>query len=198
MYDIGANIGITTLFFAKHVGNEGLVVAFEPVPPTAKRLQENVRVNCLQNVRICTVALGDKIGNAEIVYAEESPGIATLRPDMAQSYLKQFQMQTFTVEVVPLDTLVEREQLPLPFFIKMDVEGFELLVLQGARSVIERARPLLFVELHGASHEDCRTTWRQIYDFMCQYDYRIETPSRVVINVENFLNHENLWLCTPQ
>lgn len=86
VYDIGANIGVTTLFFARCVGESGLVVAFEPVPPTAKRLRENVRINRLTNVRIYEVALGDSEGQAEIGYTEEASGIATLRRDIAQGY----------------------------------------------------------------------------------------------------------------
>lgn len=196
VYDIGANIGITTLFFAKHVGEEGLVVAFEPVPPTAQRLQENVRINRLQNVRIYAVALGNVAGQAEICYAEDASGIATLRKDMAQGYQREYQMQTFTVEVVPLDALVEREHLPAPDFIKIDVEGFEYQVLQGARALIERARPSLFMELHGASHEERAETWKQIYEFLTARGYHIETVDGVSITPQNLLSHGNLWYCT--
>lgn len=198
VYDIGANIGITTLFFAKHVGEEGLVVAFEPVPPTARRLQENVRINRLQNVRIYAVALGDTAGQAEICYAEDASGIATLRKDMALGYQREYRMQTFTVEVVPLDVLVEREHLPAPDFIKIDVEGFEYQVLQGAREVIERARPALFMELHGASHEERAETWKQIYEFLTMRGYHIETVDGVSITPQNLLSHGNLWYSTAR
>ncbi|MFN3691171.1 MAG: FkbM family methyltransferase, partial [Fimbriimonadales bacterium] len=197
VYDIGANIGITTLFFARWVGAEGVVVAFEPTPPTAKRLIENLRVNRLQNVRVYELALGNSAGHAEISYAPEASGIATLRQDMAQSYQKEYRMQTFTVEVVPLDMLVERERLPLPNFIKIDVEGFEYQVLQGAQRLIERAHPALFLELHGASAEERAITWRQIYDFLSQYGYAITAVNGETITADNLLNHGNLWYCTP-
>lgn len=195
VYDIGANIGITTLFFAKHVGEEGLVVAFEPVPPTAQRLQENVHINRLQNVRIYPVALGDEAGQAEICYAEDASGIATLRKDMAQGYQREYRMQTFTVEVVPLDSLVEREHLPAPDFIKLDVEGFEYQVLQGAHRLIERARPALFMELHGASHEERAETWRKIYDLLTKLGYHITTAEGTPITLTTLFKHGNLWYC---
>lgn len=195
-YDIGANIGITTLFFARWAGTAGTVVAFEPVPPTAKRLKENLRINRLQNVRVYELALGNSEGHAEICYAPEASGIATLRKDMAQGYQKEYRMQTFSVEVVPLDVLVEREQLPLPNFVKIDVEGFEYQVLQGAQRLIEHARPAMFLELHGASAEERARTWRQIHDLLSHYGYAITAVNGVAITAENLLNHGNLWYCT--
>lgn len=198
VYDIGANIGITTLFFAKHTGDGGLVVAFEPVPPTAKRLQENVHLNRLQNVRVYTLALGEAEGTAEICYAAEAPGIATLRQDIAQGYRKEYRMQTFIVEVVPLDRLIERELLPDPHFIKLDVEGYEYQVLLGARSVIERTRPALFMELHGSSRQERAETWKHIYEFLTERSYHIEAVDKTTITLENLLDHGNLWYCTPQ
>jgi len=53
-YDIGAYIGITTMFFARSVGNSGEVIAFEPNPENCMKLQENVALNSLHNVRIKT------------------------------------------------------------------------------------------------------------------------------------------------
>lgn len=56
VYDIGANLGITTLFFARCVGENGSVIAFEPVAPIAERLKENLRLNQVRNVRLYEVA----------------------------------------------------------------------------------------------------------------------------------------------
>ncbi len=96
VYDIGANVGITTLFFARCVGQEGLVTAFEPVPLTAQRLRENVRINRLHNVRIYEVALGDRDMQGEIYFMPEASGAATLRPDIAQRYRQEeYQMGLF-------------------------------------------------------------------------------------------------------
>ena len=198
VYDIGANIGVTTLFFARWVGESGLVVAFEPVPPTAKRLRENVRINHLTNVRIYEVALGDSEGQAEISYTEEASGIATLRRDIAQGYRRTYRLQSFQIPVMPLDTLVSRERLPLPHFIKLDVEGFEWRVLQGAQSVFQQTRPALFMELHGASREERAQTWLQIYRFLEQHGYRMVSVNRKPITPDNFLDEGNLWYCVPE
>lgn len=83
VYDIGANIGLLTLFFARHVGNEGKVVAFEPVPFLYDWLCDHVRLNKLDNVICLQVAIGAKRQDLEIVYSREQLGIGTLDPSIS-------------------------------------------------------------------------------------------------------------------
>lgn len=195
VYDIGANVGLTTLFFARCVGDEGLVVAFEPVPAMAQRLRENVRLNRLSNVRIYEVALGDQDTHAEIHFTPDASGISTLRPDIAQRYTSDFTMRTLPVQVARLDTLVEREALPPPFLLKIDVEGFEYAVLQGAQRVIEQHHPQIFLELHATSLEDKRRIYQNVYDFINSYKYEIISSKGDTVNESNLLEVPNLWWC---
>lgn len=195
VYDIGANVGLTTLFFARCVGQEGLVIAFEPVSDVAWRLRENVRINRLRNVRIYEVALGDQETQSAIHFTPEASGIATFRHDMAQQYHREYRLQACLVEVVRLDTIVRRESLPLPHFIKIDVEGFEYQVLQGAQGVIEQSHPQIFLELHGSSVEDCRQMWGTIYRFLSEHGYSIISPAKNPITEANLLEEGNLWYC---
>ena len=58
--DVGANIGLMTIFASKCVGNEGQVVAFEAHPKTAELLKENIQLNQLMNIQVCQYALGSK------------------------------------------------------------------------------------------------------------------------------------------
>ena len=196
-YDVGANIGLVTLFLARCVGEKGLVVAFEPVPPSVNRLMENVRLNKLQNVKIYQKALGDTETIAAIVYNADASGIATLRKDLAQGYSKQYSMQEFQVEVLPLDTLVERESLPLPDFLKIDIEGYEYPMLLGARQTIQKARPMIFVELHGSTPEDWACNFQAIYAFLEGMEYCIFASDRTPISSGNLHNHGNCWLAIP-
>lgn len=197
-YDIGANIGLVTLFLARSVGERGMVIAFEPVPPNAERLMENVRLNKFTNVRLYQVALGDAPSVATIVHYPEATGIATLREDLNQKYRQQYAAQEFHVEVMPLDTLVEREALPLPDFLKIDIEGYEYPMLLGARATIERAHPMIFIELHASSPEDREYNWRAVYNFLNERDYAVYAGSCVLINETNFRNHGNCWLAIPR
>jgi len=197
-YDVGANIGLVTLFLARCVGEKGLVIAFEPTPPNAERLMENVQLNKLSNVRLYRVALGDTEAVIKIAHCPDSPGIATLREDLAQGYRRRYSLQEFQVEVVPLDTLVASESLPLPDFLKIDIEGYEYPMLLGARQTIQRARPMIFVELHGNTPEDWKQNYEAVYKFLDGMNYRLFAADRMPINSENLHDHGNRWLAIPR
>lgn len=198
VYDVGANIGVTTLFFAREVGEKGLVVAFEPVPENLKRLKDNVAVNHLQNVRVYEVALGDTEDTVEISFSPDSVGIATLRSDVAQRYHGRYRMYKVSIKVLPLDLLLERENLPPPNLIKIDVEGYEYSVLQGARRTIEQYKPRLLVEIHGANRDDAMRNAKEIYTLLNDLGYEIFSmvPNNTRLTLENLATvRGNLWDC---
>ena len=70
--DIGANIGLWSLFLAELVGESGTVEAFEPVPGNIRGLEENVRLSGHGNVRINPIALGSRAGEVRLVCAAGS------------------------------------------------------------------------------------------------------------------------------
>ena len=134
--DIGANIGAHTLFFARAVGASGVVHAFEPQRIVYQALAANVALNSLTNVHCHQAILGERQGTLlvpPIDYTQannfgglELGGWSTGEP----------------VQVVRLDDLgIERCD-----FMKLDVEGMELDVLRGARALLRRCGPLLYVE----------------------------------------------------
>lgn len=195
IYDIGANVGLLTLFFAREVGPSGLVVAFEPVPPLLNRLRENVSLNNLANVRILDLALGDCEMETEIHFAPDAIGLATLRKDLAQEYSCAYRFYPYRITVVPLDKLVEMQQLPSPHLLKIDVEGFELQVLRGARSTLAKAHPRSFLELHGNTAAEKHEIWMQIFDLLSSFDYDIHTPAGEQVSRDTVAEKGPLWLC---
>ncbi len=64
-FDVGANVGCTTLIGSKKVGKEGTVVAFEPAAKNVAMLRYNLRVNDIQNCRIEECCVGETSGNVE-------------------------------------------------------------------------------------------------------------------------------------
>jgi FkbM family methyltransferase len=152
-WDIGANIGFFTCFFARRVGARGRVVAFEPVPLTASRLYENVRLNDFPYVTIVQKALGDAPGRLPIYRRDEryAEGTASLRVDDASAG-----HVSDVVEVETIDRLADT--LPPPDFIKIDVEGYQWQVLQGATGFFARHRPMLMAELDDPDKDLMRRT----------------------------------------
>jgi FkbM family methyltransferase len=142
-YDIGANVGFTALLAAKQVGPTGQVFCFEPLADNAQRIQHNADLNGFCSISVRQLALGAEDGEAEF-QCSDAPTWGRLAgagaAPMAAASLK--------VPVRSLDSLVANDGLPMPEFIKMDVEGAEASVLRGSSTLLGRARPILVIELH--------------------------------------------------
>ncbi len=92
--------------------------------------------------------------------------------------------RTQSVSVTTLDQDVADNALPVPTFIKIDVEGFELEVLKGARQLLTTARPELFLEMHGATLSEKRRKVTEIVAFLADLGYSIdhvETGTRITM-----------------
>jgi FkbM family methyltransferase len=129
--DVGANIGIYTRFFSRLAGLSGRVHAFEPAPSNYKRLQENAEQ--LANVSLNHAAVGDRSGTIRLFVSDE------LNVDH-RTFDSGDGRKGVDVPVVSLDdyfTAGQRVDL-----IKIDVQGFELSVLQGAKRVLTENRDI--------------------------------------------------------
>lgn len=131
--DVGANIGYYTRVAAGLVGERGAVHAFEPMPAALRLLRANTRG--LANVRVHELAVGDRSGEVEF-FVNPAGERSSLAPGAGERVLARAE---------PLDgVLAGVSRLDM---IKIDVEGFELAVLRGARTLVERHRPVVCFEL---------------------------------------------------
>ncbi len=139
--DVGANVGYFTLLAATQVGPTGRVFAVEPVPPTVRRLKQNVEHSGLANITICpcaAVAVSDTVRIARRGVGDVS-GQNTMRPSAAADTF-------WSVDGVTLDAQVPRDR-PVRL-IKLDAEGAELLALRGATAHLQGADgPFLLCEV---------------------------------------------------
>lgn len=144
--DVGANVGVYVLQFAHWSRPDGRVVAFEPNPGARAVLERHVAYNGLAGrVTVVPAAAGAEPGTATL-YAADADGMSRLaEPNAALAA----QAVPVTVPVVTLDGYCEAERLT-PDWLLIDVEGFEIAVLQGARGLIEKRRSELgmIVEMH--------------------------------------------------
>lgn len=131
--DIGANIGNHTLFFCNEY-NAQKVYCFEPVERTFSILQENIKLNQLDDrVELYACGLGETESRAAVVdYNLSNIGGTGLRRDVNGN-----------LEIRSLDGLGIKESV---VFIKIDVEGMELEVIKGGIELIKRNRPYLMIE----------------------------------------------------
>jgi len=170
VYDIGAFHGLLTLLFARTARQ---VVSYEPNARNRARLLENIRLNNLRNVTIRPFALGAAASVATMVASPLTPGGATLQHDAAEILRSSnAPLVSEEVSVTTLDEDIRDMSLPAPDFIKIDVEGFELSVLQGARETLSRLKPELFIEIHGQTMELKRKNVAAVVDCLNDFGYR--------------------------
>jgi FkbM family methyltransferase len=132
--DIGANIGYYTLVAARVVGEMGLVHCFEPNRPMRLRLEENVQRNAFRNVVVHPEAVARFTGQVEFFAStwDANQGISSLLPGSGRGEMQQVPSISYDDFVAGLGT--RRVDL-----IKMDIEGAELLAIEGGRQALARA-----------------------------------------------------------
>lgn len=128
--DAGANIGITALTLAVQ-RPDCHIIAFEPVPDNVACLRRNAEVNGIKNVEIVPAAVGNQHGSVKIT--NNGPWSSVW--DSPNSV---------TVPVVPLDDYADRNVA----YLKIDTEGYEPHVLDGARRLLMASRPLTLMEFN--------------------------------------------------
>ncbi|HEX8501826.1 MAG TPA: FkbM family methyltransferase [Pyrinomonadaceae bacterium] len=154
--DVGANVGVYVLQFAHWAGVRGRVVAFEPNPCARRLLERHIRLNGLEGrVEVAPVAAGARAGEATL-FAAGAAGMSRLG---APNRLIAEQVKEITVPVVTLDEFCAERGL-VPDWLFLDIEGFEIAALAGARRLIESRGGSLnvVVEMHPDVWESAGTT----------------------------------------
>jgi FkbM family methyltransferase len=144
VYDVGANVGFYSLLAARCVGATGFVFAFEPLPENLGYLRRHVALNALAQIAVEPVAVCEVTTILQFTRGDNS---STGRLDAGGD---------LNVKALALDDFVFGEGHPPPHLVKIDVEGAEVRVLQGARRLLESRRPLLVLATHGARrYQEC-------------------------------------------
>ncbi|MGK7941880.1 MAG: FkbM family methyltransferase [Crocosphaera sp.] len=173
--DIGASFGTISLPLAKIVGEKGHIYAFEPARKTQTFLQQILEINNISNISIVKSAISDQPGTYEFVeYLNDNSfswasDTSTLNAPTINTEREHF---TYDVDVTTIDQFVATYHLQ-PAAIKMDIEGFELYGLQGAKTTLDRYHPYLCIDIH----EDVKTgssSLLEIQPFLESLGYDVE------------------------
>jgi FkbM family methyltransferase len=126
--EVGANFGVHTLRMAELVGKNGKVYAFEANPSVSKYLKASVGLNQLDGViTVFEKAAGNKPGEAFLDFGIANIGGGHIVSDGST--------QSVRTEIVRLDDAIEQDHVDL---LKIDAEGYELKIIQGAKDIIDR------------------------------------------------------------
>ena len=144
-FDVGANVGLYT-WEVRKVCPTRKILAFEPDPENIKLLEKTLRGANLQNVEICKYALSNQL--AEVSFFQDNLTSATgCVAGKDKPWIEQYlngSANEIRVKTETLDSILRKDRTPS--LIKIDVEGHEVEVLQGARNTIREAKPMMIIE----------------------------------------------------
>jgi FkbM family methyltransferase len=137
VFDLGGNIGYYTLLFAKLVGEKGKVYAFEPDKENFEILKKNVALNGHKNVILVNKAVSDKTGKAKLYLSEENKADHRI-------YDSHDNRHSIEIETIKLDEYFANTDV-IPDFIKIDIQGSEVIALQGMTQLLKKAEKVKIV-----------------------------------------------------
>ena len=180
-WDVGANIGYFSLEFAKSVGPEGEILSFEPHPEIFQVLQRNIKRNKYKNIKLFNQACGSSPGETKLFFSTENEGNHKI---IENSNSNNFAL----TEVVTLSTFLNEYS---PSLIKMDIEGAELLALQGlGHENLKKFTIDFVIEYHPYEMSFFNIEGKEVLDFFISSGYKFRNlafPDSPIISKEEIL-----------
>jgi FkbM family methyltransferase len=168
--DIGANIGLFSLYASKYVGKTGSVYAFEPTPETFERLKANCSLNNTQNIYTQQLGLSNKKDVLKLNVSKDGRDAwntfaANPKGDFAESVM---------VDVTTLDDFIATNKIDIQQIrmLKIDVEGWEIPVMEGTLKTINEANNIvMMVEFNDTNSSGAGFKCADLYDLVDKQGY---------------------------
>lgn len=161
--DIGANIGVYTLLAASKI-KQGTIHSFEVLPKNFQRLQENVQINDLDCVKLHQVAISNCPGNIELNLAD-GDSMAFIADEASQ--------KTISAQADTIDNLLGNENLENLTLAKIDIEGAEILALQGASELLQRHLPKVWIMEINNTISNFKHEKNEVVELLESYGYKL-------------------------
>jgi FkbM family methyltransferase len=192
--DVGTNNACNAIHYAKRFNH---VDCFEPTPLAQQLWTNTVRDNAVANVTLHTVAVGEIAKTAEMLAHPKNGGHNHIRAT-SRDTIKDI----YTVQVVPLDSF----NFVNVGFIKVDVEGYEKFVLEGAQQLIQQSRPTIQLEIVSPQCRKFNYKAEDMIQWIRSWDYTVVSKNRgnlygvftsdskqVFYNGEHYRGEMDLW-----
>lgn len=141
IFDVGAHIGWYSLNFGLRFPNSK-IYAFEPIPNTFAYLEKNIKLNNVHNIEANNLALTDQEGYQKFYYFRGGSALASTVNLLGHEKIHSIDCSTQT-----LDNFCQNLKIDKVDFIKCDVEGSELAMINGGLGIIDRCKPIIYIEL---------------------------------------------------
>lgn len=144
-FDVGANTGFYSIIPAL-LDYRNVVYSFEPFEPIHSILTQNIKLNQLDNrIQSKLIALSDQQGHANLFVPPPTCNLIETSASLDFAF-KESHAKILTVKTAKIDDYLDQTDGEIKI-IKIDVEGHEKQVIEGAKQTIARFRPILFVEI---------------------------------------------------
>lgn len=175
LFDVGSSYGVFSLVFCDSINKKSF--AFDAAPEAYLSLQQTKNLNKEKNIEIFRCLIGDKYAFIGTVY------------DKHQAIINE-RAKTFEI-IIPIDLFCNIYN-QIPDVIKIDVEGFELRVLQGAKQVILNYKPDIFLEIHRTFLLYYNDSVEKLISFLNEIEYCIYDLNLNFVNdPKSFLENQN-------
>ena len=142
--DIGSNIGYYALLESKKIGKNGNVLAIEPSPENFSTLVYNIKLQNDQNINAFNFAIGDKNDEIEFLIGKKSNWSKV----KDENDIIESEDKIIKIPLKTLNSFVKDNQLEKIDLLRMDVEGYENNIIDGAIEVLTKFKPKIMVEIH--------------------------------------------------
>lgn len=154
VYDVGAHIGFYTLLSSKYIKLNGTVYTFEPLPYNVNILKKLLNLNQISNVELFEIAVSDKNGEIEFSNTTNNAANTIIKESPVYSSTNIIKVQSNS-----LDELYAENRIKPPQLIKMDIEGAEYAALLGAKNILQKYHPVIYLSTHNCHiigiHKKC-------------------------------------------
>lgn len=165
--DVGAQIGYLTLVMAMSGEKSATVYSFEPEPENIRRFNRNIHLNTISNVTLIQKAVSNTNSPIKLyLSADHNAGThSTIAsdPNVSSQYIE--------IPAVTLDTVVSEHNITELSLVKIDVEGAELEVIQGAQNTIQELQPTFIIELSEVMQQSRGFSSPKFKQMMKEFNY---------------------------
>ena len=175
--DVGANIGYYTLIFAKLVGNTGKVIAFEPEPKNFKILKKNISINKLTNVILEQKIVSNKNEKTKLFLANS--GIVGHHINPTKNSTNFIEVDSVTLDDYFLTNNISKKIN----FLKIDVEGAEIKVLEGAKTILRNDKIKIFTEFNRLAIEKLGVKPEKFLSLLTENNFKFFLPNYKTNNI---------------
>ncbi|MEA5015953.1 MAG: class I SAM-dependent methyltransferase [Candidatus Limiplasma sp.] len=187
IFDVGGFMGANSMVYAKLAGSKATIVVFEPNPYNRNRILRNLSFNpeLAGQIMVEPYALSSEDGTCEMTLSSniDSGYSSTSRLEVAHAKIHETYLPAgfvkHTIQTLSLDSYIHKSQL-IPNIIKVDIEGAEHMLLQGASNTLQKYKPIFYIEYHS---EYCATMCSQLLNMhgFQVYPCQEEPDNRLIV-----------------